>query len=122
MAESHTAKGKSVGVLGGAIEHTEVAKFEEVYIRHRWYYRHEISRAYVSPPEEQICNRDPLLIMLLISGRGLNVEISHNVSPPWNFSRSAQYSLHIFSRAIPKRLCDVFLKTCTSKLLEANEL
>ena len=31
MAESHMAKGKSVGVLGGAIEHTEFAKFEEVY-------------------------------------------------------------------------------------------
>ena len=77
MAESHTAKGKSVGVLGGAIEHTEVAKFEEVYIRHRLYYRHEIS-----PPEEQICNWDPLLIMLLISGRGLNIEINFNVSFP----------------------------------------
>ena len=121
MAESHTAKGKSVGVLGGAIEHTEVAKFEEVYNRHRWYYRHEISWAYVSPYEEQICNIVPLLYIMLISGCGLNVEISHNVSPPWNFSRSAQYSLHIFSRAIPKRLYDGFLKTCTSKPLEANE-
>ena len=82
MAESHTAKGKSVGVLGGAIEHTEVAKFEEVYIRHRWYYRDETSRAHVSRHEEQICNVNPLSIMLLISGRGLNIEINFNVSPP----------------------------------------
>ena len=103
MAESHTAKGKLVGVLGGAIEHTEVAKFEEVYIRHRWYYRHETSLAYVSPHDKQICNVDPLSIMLLISGRGLNVEIRFNVSPPWNKSRSAQYSLRIFSRVSPTR-------------------
>ena len=34
MAESHTAKGKSIGNIGGAIEHTEVTKFEEAYIGH----------------------------------------------------------------------------------------
>ena len=121
MAESHTAKGKSVAILGGAIEHTEVAKFEEVYNRHRWYYRHEISWAYVSPYEEQICNIVPLLYIMLISGCGLNVEISFNVCPPWNNSRSAQYSLHIFSRAIPKTPVIRFFITSTCKPLEANE-
>ena len=42
MVGSHTPKGKSIGGLGGAIEHievkiehTEYANFEEVYIRHR---------------------------------------------------------------------------------------
>ena len=84
MAESHATKGKSIGCIGGAIELTEVAKFEEVYIKHHWYYRHETSLAYVSPNEEHICNLDPLLYIMLISGRGLKVEISFNVSPPWN--------------------------------------
>ena len=41
MVGSHTPKRKSIGGIGGAREHTEVAiehtdfaKFEEVYIRH----------------------------------------------------------------------------------------
>ena len=44
MVGSHTPKGKSIGGIGGAIEHTEVAiehtevaKFEEAYIMHRLY-------------------------------------------------------------------------------------
>ena len=66
MVGSHTPKGKSIGGLGGAIEHievkiehTEYANFEEVYIRHRWDYMHETFWAYVSPPKEQICCCDP---------------------------------------------------------------
>ena len=66
MVGSHTPKGKSIRGIGGAIEHievdiehTEFAKFEEVYIRHRWYYKHETSQAYLSPHKEQICCCDP---------------------------------------------------------------
>ena len=66
MVGSYTPKGKSIGGIGGAIEHTEVAientgfaNFEEAYIGQRWYYRHETSRAYVSPHKEHICCCDP---------------------------------------------------------------
>ena len=66
MVRSHTPKGTSIGGIGGAIEHTEVAiehtefaKFEEAYIGQRLYYRHDISLAYICPHEEQICCCDP---------------------------------------------------------------
>ena len=46
MVGSHTPKGKSIGGIGGAIEHTEVAiehtefaNFEEAYIGQCFYYR-----------------------------------------------------------------------------------